>query len=318
MAVSLYSAQTPTQTDSATGRRTIGNVFSISSSGYSTTRGRVWVMSGGLPATTGLWQLWNADTQTKLAEVDFKAALGSPTTNAWSPYFTVPSVALSTGVNYYVGQHIEGSPGYSFTDGVPATFPFGNSPLQSSNTGNFQNGGDSNTWASSTYAAYFFADVEVDLTGQSINVGLASERDSTFAMGLTAAVSIALSQAVEKDSTFSVGNSLAVAIAVGQALERDSARSMGHTGGQVGAEGAGLSATYLANVLAGSLVQGAPSLSMKAAILVWLGKNPDLEVVQALNERATNTLPNWRAIAGVLNQIAGTTDLEPPGSLDAL
>lgn len=88
--VAIFTSQTPTLTDSDGSVRSIGMRFTVSTSGYSATTGRVWVMTGGLPATTKLWQLWNADTSTKLAEYDL-TALGSPTQNTWSPDFTLSS-----------------------------------------------------------------------------------------------------------------------------------------------------------------------------------------------------------------------------------
>lgn len=82
-----------------------------------------------------------------------------------------------------------------------------------------------------------------------------------------------------------------------------------------GATGKDLSATYYANQLAGTLVRGVPSLTMAAALVKWAAQNPDISLIEALNKKVPNTAPQWRALAGVLNQLASTTDLEPQASL---
>jgi len=70
------------------------------------------------------------------------------------------------------------------------------------------------------------------------------------------------------------------------------------------------------NVLAGSstVIYGS---AQAAAIYAGLAK-PYPEVVFSLNVKAGNTLPNLREMAGVANQLAGTTGLEVQDALDRL
>lgn len=73
------------------------------------------------------------------------------------------------------------------------------------------------------------------------------------------------------------------------------------------AQDASLTSTYYANQLAGTLVQGAPSLTCKRALAVWLAEATDLEIAGVLNTDLGNVLPNWRAEVGAMNQKANTT-----------
>lgn len=66
--------------------------------------------------------------------------------------------------------------------------------------------------------------------------------------------------------------------------------------------------TYSLNRKAGSLVNDVPTLADAAAANAYAGTT-GLEVVGALNVAAGNTLPNYRELQGVLNQLAGTTGL---------
>ena len=66
--------------------------------------------------------------------------------------------------------------------------------------------------------------------------------------------------------------------------------------------------TYHLNRKAGTLVNDLPTLADAGAANVYAGTT-GLEVVGALNVAAGNTLPNYRELAGVLNQLAGTTGL---------
>lgn len=68
--------------------------------------------------------------------------------------------------------------------------------------------------------------------------------------------------------------------------------------------------TYSLNRLAGTLVNGVPSLDATGAANVWAGST-GCSLVGALNKKALNTLPNYRELQGVLNQLAGTTGLGP-------
>lgn len=65
---------------------------------------------------------------------------------------------------------------------------------------------------------------------------------------------------------------------------------------------------YHMNRLAGTLVNGVPRLASQGAANVWAGTT-GLDLVGALNVEAGNALPNYKDLAGVLNQLAGTTGL---------
>lgn len=71
--------------------------------------------------------------------------------------------------------------------------------------------------------------------------------------------------------------------------------------------------TYHMNRKAATIVNGVPTLTAQGAANVWAG-TVGLELVHALNVKAGNTLPNFRELAGVLNQLAGTTGLEVDGA----
>lgn len=70
-----------------------------------------------------------------------------------------------------------------------------------------------------------------------------------------------------------------------------------------------LTTTYYANELANTLVGDVPSLTAQAAFTKWAEENPDITGIDALNKEANNTLPNYLAEQGVLNQLAGTDHL---------
>lgn len=70
---------------------------------------------------------------------------------------------------------------------------------------------------------------------------------------------------------------------------------------------------YHMNRLAGTLVQDSPTRDAQAAANIWAGTT-DLDMVHALNSKAGNTMPGFRELAGVLNQLAGTTGLEVDGA----
>lgn len=71
--------------------------------------------------------------------------------------------------------------------------------------------------------------------------------------------------------------------------------------------------TYHMNRKAGTIVNGVPTLTAQGAANVWAGTS-GLELVHALNVKAGNTLPDFKELAGVLNQLAGTTGLEVDGA----
>lgn len=58
-------------------------------------------------------------------------------------------------------------------------------------------------------------------------------------------------------------------------------------------------------------------LGEAGAANAWAGTT-GLETVHALNVKAANTLPNYKGLAGVLNQLAGTVGREVDGAADAL
>ena len=64
---------------------------------------------------------------------------------------------------------------------------------------------------------------------------------------------------------------------------------------------------YHMNRKAGTLVNDLPTLDAQGAANVWAGTT-GLSIVGALNVKALNTLPDYRELAGVLNQLAGKTD----------
>lgn len=90
---------------------------------------------------------------------------------------------------------------------------------------------------------------------------------------------------------------------------------VGATGGTVAIDGHTL--TYHMNRKAGTIVNGVPTLSAQGAANVWAGTT-GLELVHALNVKAGNTLPNYKELAGVLNQLAGTTGLEVDGAASSI
>ena len=65
--------------------------------------------------------------------------------------------------------------------------------------------------------------------------------------------------------------------------------------------------TYNLNRKAGTLVNDQATLTAQDAANVWAG-TIGRDLVGALNAKALNTLPNYRELAGVLNQLAGKTD----------
>jgi hypothetical protein len=65
---------------------------------------------------------------------------------------------------------------------------------------------------------------------------------------------------------------------------------------------------YHLNRKAGTLVNDAATRTDQDAANVWAGTT-GRTLVGALNVVAGNTLPNYRELAGVLNQLAGTTGL---------
>lgn len=71
---------------------------------------------------------------------------------------------------------------------------------------------------------------------------------------------------------------------------------------------AGRGLTYYMNKLAVKLVNDAPTVSLVSAANTYAGTT-GLTLLGALNAKAGNSGLSWRALAGVLNQLAGTTNL---------
>jgi hypothetical protein len=71
---------------------------------------------------------------------------------------------------------------------------------------------------------------------------------------------------------------------------------------------------YHMNRKAGTLVNGIPTRDAQGAANIWAGTD-GLDIVHALNVKAGNTLAaGYKEIAGVLNQLAGTSGLEVDGA----
>lgn len=80
---------------------------------------------------------------------------------------------------------------------------------------------------------------------------------------------------------------------------------------------AGETLTTALNRKAGTIVGGVSTLTAQNAANVWAGTT-GLDLVDALNVQALNVLPNYLGLAGVLNQLAGTTGLEVDGAAAAI
>lgn len=162
------------------------------------------------------------------------------------------------------------------------------------------------TFPSNSSTTWYGVDVLFEIAGQDIAVGLATELNSAQPILATHALDVGL--AIELNTAMAIEH--AKSISVGMGIELDTALAMTVSGGAgAGAVGKDVSATYLANQLAGTLVAGVPTLTMGAALLSWASENFDISVVEALNKRVPLLLPSWKALQGVLNHLAGTTDL---------
>jgi hypothetical protein len=80
---------------------------------------------------------------------------------------------------------------------------------------------------------------------------------------------------------------------------------------------AGETLQYAMNRKAGTLVGGVPTHDAQGAANIWAGTT-GLDLVDALNVKALNTVGNYRELAGVLNQLAGTVGLEVDGAAAAI
>ncbi len=169
MADTLYTSQTPVvQNDFDGSSHAWGLKYTVSSD-CSLTGGRAWVPAAGRP-TTFLWQVWRVGDSTKVAETDLNGAgHGSPSNGAWmsfdSSLFGTPGdVAQDNAETYIVCVAFAGGNG-AYTDDGSESFPLSSGGLASASTGRFSNGAGTNVMPASDYAAYFWADVDVETAG---------------------------------------------------------------------------------------------------------------------------------------------------------
>lgn len=319
MAETLYAAQTPSDGGNDANSNNQGNRFQIGASGFDVTHGRVWVKTGGLPTTSKVWQLWNADTATLLADFDC-TALGSPSDNQWSPWFALASpVTLSTGVNYVVCYHKQGDPGYVFSG---QSFPLVNGQITIS-AGVYTTNEPTTVMPTNTFDALYFADI-MAVNADDVAVSLATETDSAFAVTASATADAVVGFSTETDSALVVTPTSTVNRDVALATEVDSAFTITPSGGAPPVTSPGdLSASYFANELAGTLVAGIPQLTQSAALAKWATdqgatNTSGLTDVGALNGMLGNVLPQFESRNQILNEQAGTDDLSDTGALQVL
>lgn len=75
---------------------------------------------------------------------------------------------------------------------------------------------------------------------------------------------------------------------------------------------------YELNRLAGTLdASNVPTRDAQGAANIWAGTSGK-DLVGALNAKALNTLPNYRELQGVLNQLAGTSGLGEDAAATAI
>lgn len=241
----------------------------------------------------------------------YSQAFGSLVTSAWNTLTlsTPQSVSAGTTLDIAVGPR----------DRYAATLNVFSSPLVVGDLTGTAGRFVANAvlaFPSNTSTTWYAVDVLFEpASGQEVDVDLAVELDIALPVDPVRAVSVGL--AVEVDSALAM--TVFKSVAVGIAAERDFALSITVDGGGPGsATGSDLSSVYLANVLANSLVNGTPSLSLRDALKVWAANTGNVSVVQVLNVRAGNTLPDWLALQGVLNQLAGTTNLTVQNCLSTL
>jgi len=303
----IFDTEEPTtQPTDGNSTRSVGMMFQVSVSDKVVSGGRFWVPSAGMPSGA-LWQLWDTTGPTKLAEFDL-STISSPTLDDWNE-FSITPVALTASHDYTVCVFMDGSGHYPFTDAGSLPLTHG---VCTASTGRYRLNFTSNDYPTQTYAGYFFADVIVDdaTTDQNIAWDLAVETDTGFDMGSDLTVPWGL--ATETDTGFGIGSNLTVPWDM--ALEHDYSFTIGHTGGLVTLD-KDMSTTWYLNVLADSIVDGACTLSAPDAAAVWVGSSPDDTLIASLNIEAGNTLPNFEALRGVLNHIAGTSGLSAHDAL---
>lgn len=167
MTDTIFTAQVPATPQADADTHGWGMRFDVSADS-SATGGRAWVHTTGRPATF-FWQLWNDDTNTLLATVNLNT-LPVPTPGAWMSFtsadFAVPGdVPLLAGVTYIVNVFFQTGDGV-FTS--PGAFPIGSGGVVESDSGVFNNGLAQNVIPSTPFAAYFFADVQVEAASEPV------------------------------------------------------------------------------------------------------------------------------------------------------
>lgn len=344
MTDTIYTSQTPSTDDTGSvSTRSVGMRFQISTSNKAASTARYWVPSAGL-GTTSLFYVWNLDTATRLVEVDLNTALPSPTTGAWNTFSLGTTINFSTGVNYAVGIFIDGGSHYVFSGSQ--TLPVSSGGAISADQAMYHENGSHDDPINNAFpGGFFFSDLNVVDAVLSVNVGTAAELDTGLSvapafginvgtaseidagLAVVNAIATAVGIAAELDTGLSVGASnilqinvgtaaekdtglaVGIALALGTAIERDTGLPIGHTGGSgIQADG-DLTVTYLLNLLAGTVINGWPSLSGPDAAAHWAAVSGDRTIIDSFNIKAGNTLPNYEALRGVLNHIAGTYGL---------
>ena len=165
MADRIYAAQEPDVEQADGDPHHWGMEFTVSAD-RDCVGGRAWVPTSGRPPTF-FWQLWRVSDTTLIAQVDLNT-LPVPTPDGWMSFtsanFQTPgNIALDNSEDYIVNVFFQGGDGV-FTD--PGSFPTGVGVVSSS-TGRYNNGAPQNTMPATSYPAYFFADVEVDVAAAS-------------------------------------------------------------------------------------------------------------------------------------------------------
>lgn len=262
--VSLFDdGLTPTQSDPDASLRTVGNDLEISDPGYEAFQGRVWIgASGILPADAAIYEIWDADGPTLLHSQDM-AGLGPLTANEWSPWFDLDTpVALDPAATYWIGQHVEGGvPGYYFTDGVPAVFPLVSGVLTST-TGVFQNGGPPGTPLTSTYGAYFFADVNVRAASASYEQTVGGTITPAGATHRGTARALAANLTPSAGLTANIARALAGSLTPSGAAARNTAKALAGSLGPSGSIG-----RLVAKALAGQISPAGVALKLLSRAL---------------------------------------------------
>lgn len=164
MADTIFTNQTPATDDQDFSTHHLGLEFTVSVD-RNVIGGRAWVPNAGRPANFW-WQLWRVTDQVLLAEINLNT-LATPSNNTWMTFtsasFVTPGdIAIVTSHSYICNVFSGGAAGGHFVYTDPGTFPLTNGALTAS-TGRFRTGGAQSDFPSTSYGAFFFADVQVDV-----------------------------------------------------------------------------------------------------------------------------------------------------------